>query len=116
MMAKVTRLKDFDLVINYSAGFPGAVEHIRLTNGQYGMPLIVGTTAVQTPQYYPFFESKQIVGLIGGLRGAAEYEKLAEFEGSATPGMDAQSVAHFVIAGLILMANILFFLEKAMKR
>lgn len=117
MMQRITRLQDFDLVINYSAGFPGAVEHIRITNGQYKLPLIVATTAVQTPQYYPFFDSEktdsgQIVGLIGGLRGAAEYEKLAGFKGKATPGMDAQSIAHFVIAGLILLANLIFFLEK----
>ncbi len=116
MLRRITRLQDFDLVINYSAGFPGAVEHIRITNGQYKLPLIVATTAVQTPQYYPFFDSEQIVGLIGGLRGAAEYEKLTGFDGLATPGMDAQSIAHFVIAGLILLANLIFFAEKLLER
>ncbi len=109
MMRKITRLQDFALVGTYSAGYPGALEHIRLTNAQYGLPVVVGTTAVQTPQFYPYFNSGQIVGLIGGLRGAAEYEKLTGFEGTATPGMDAQSIAHFVIAALIVLANVLYF-------
>lgn len=113
MLRRVTRLDEFALVYSFSAGKPGALEHIRLTASQYGRPLIVGTTAVQTPQYYPYFNSRQLKGLIGGLRGAAEYEQLVDYPGKATAGMDAQSVAHFVIAGFILFANLIYFLEKA---
>ena len=111
MLRDVTQLKQFALVATYSAGFPGALEHIRITASEYEMPLIVGTTAVQTPQYFPYFDSGQVVGLIGGLRGAAEYEKLTAFPGTATAGMEAQSIAHFTIAGLIVLANILTFLQ-----
>ena len=111
MLSNVTQLKQFALVATYSAGFPGALEHIRITASEYGMPLVVGTTAVQTPQYFPYYASHQIVGLIGGLRGAAEYEKLTGFKGSATGGMEAQSIAHFTVAGLIILANILTFLQ-----
>lgn len=111
MLSNVTQLQQFALVATYSAGFPGALEHIRITASEYGMPLVVGTTAVQTPQYFPYYASHQIVGLIGGLRGAAEYEKLTGFKGSATGGMEAQSIAHFTVAGLIILANILTFLQ-----
>lgn len=111
MLRNVTQLKQFAAVGTYSAGFPGALEHIRITASEYGMPLIVGTTAVQTPQYFPYYDSGQIVGLVGGLRGAAEYEKLTGFIGTATGGMEAQSIAHFTIAGLIILANILTFLQ-----
>ncbi len=116
MLRNVTQLKQFDLVATYSAGFPGAKEHIRITASEYGMPLVVGATAVQTPQYFPFYQSGQIVGLIGGLRGAAEYEKMANFEGSARGGMDAQSIAHFTIAAMIVLANILTFLQFTQRR
>jgi len=116
MLRNLTQLKQFALVATYSAGFPGALEHIRITASEYGMPLVVGTTAVQTPQYFPYYDSKQIVGLIGGLRGAAEYEKLSGFTGTATGGMEAQSFAHFTVAGLIILANILTFLRLARGR
>lgn len=116
MLSKLTRLQQFDLVMTYSSGFPGALEHIRITASEYGMPLIVGTTAVQTPQYLPFYNSKQVVGLIGGLRGAAEYEKISGYKGKATAGMDAQSSAHFTIAGLIVLANVLTLIQFLRRR
>jgi len=111
MLRSVTQLKQFALVATYSAGFPGALEHIRITASEYGMPLVVGTTAVQTPQYFPYYDSGQVKGLIGGLRGAAEYEILTGFKGAAVGGMEAQSIAHFTIAGLIILSNILTFLQ-----
>ncbi len=111
LLRNVTQLKQFALVATYSAGFPGALEHIRITATEYGMPLVVGATAVQTPQYFPYYDSGQVKGLIGGLRGAAEYERLSGFDGAATDGMEAQSIAHFTIAGLIVLANLLTLIQ-----
>ncbi len=116
MLSRVTRLSQFDLVASYSAGYPGALEHIRTTATQYGRPLVVVATAVMTPQYFPYYESKQVVGLVGGLRGAAEYENLCGFEGTAVPGMDAQSIAHFTIAGLIVFSNVMSLIAWWRKR
>jgi hypothetical protein len=111
MLSRVTQLSQIALVGSYSSGYPGALEHIRLTATQYGRPVVVVATAVMTPQYFPYFESKQIVGLVGGLRGAAEYENLCGYQGTAVSGMDAQSIAHFTIAGLILFSNLMSFLQ-----
>ncbi len=111
MLSRVTQLRQFDLVASYSAGYPGAMEHIRTTATQYGRPLVVVATAVMTPQYFPYFESGQIKGMVGGLRGAAEYEKLCGIEGTAGAGMDAQSMAHYCIAGLIVLSNLMSFLQ-----
>lgn len=116
MLSRVTRLTQFGLVASYSAGAPGALEHIRTTATQYKMPLVVVATAVMTPQYFPYFESKQVVGLVGGLRGAAEYENLCGFKGTAVAGMDAQSIAHFTIGGLIIFSNLMSLLVWWQKR
>lgn len=110
MLRRVTQLEQFALVASYSAGYPGALEHIRTTATQYKRPLVVVATAVMTPQYFPYYESRQIVGLVGGLRGAAEYENLCGYKGTAVSGMDAQSMAHFTIAGLIVLSNLMSFL------
>lgn len=116
MLQKVTKLDQFALVASYSAGYPGALEHIRLTATQYKRPLVVVATAVMTPGYFPYYESKQIVGLVGGLRGAAEYEALCHYQGTAIGGMDAQSIAHFTIAGLIVFSNLISLLVWWKKR
>ena len=54
--------------------------------------------------------SGQINGLIGGLRGAAEYESLIGQKGKAVAGMDAQSATHLAIIVLVIMCN-LFYLS-----
>lgn len=112
VMKNVKRLQDFAYAASFSAGKPGALEHIRLTHSAYGLPLIVGATAVQVPEYYPYYEAGQLKGLLGGLRAAAEYEVQTGIEGTAQAGMGAQSVAHLTIAGLIILSNILYFWDK----
>ncbi|CAN0269178.1 unnamed protein product, partial [Phaeothamnion confervicola] len=112
LMARVSKLDDFALVGSWSAGSPGALEHIRLTQGAYGRPLVVGVTAVQTPEFFPYYRAGQIKGLLGGLRGAAELEVLAGVPGTATPGMDAQSSTHFMLAFLIILSNVAYWTQR----
>ena len=112
----VRRLQDFAFAASYSAGKPGALEHIRLTHSAYGLPLIVGATAVQVPEYYTYYEAGQLKGLLGGLRAAAEYEVLVQIEGTAQAGMGAQSVAHLTIAALIVISNLIYFWERRSRR
>lgn len=71
-------------------------------------------TAVIAPGLYPFLDTGQINGLIGGLRGAAEYETLIGMKGKAVAGMDAQSATHFIIIGLIVLCNLFYFLTPRM--
>ena len=116
LMAKIRGLSDFALVASWSAGRPGAIDHVRNTATAYGRPLIVGVTAVQSPEFYPFLKSGQVKGLLGGLRAAAELETLVNVTGTATPAMDAQSVAHFLLIFLILMSNVAYFAQKRAER
>ena len=112
LMRSLQKLDDFALVASWSAGRPGALDHIRLTQSTYGRPLIVGVTAVQSPEFYPYYKAGQLKGLLGGLRGAAELEVLAKVKGTATPGMDAQSTAHFMLAFLIILSNVIYFVQR----
>ncbi|MCX7834493.1 MAG: hypothetical protein N2450_00295 [bacterium] len=86
----------------------GATVDFYITIGlaQFGVPLAAGVTAVSIPQYEAFVQTGQLVGLLGGLKGAAEYEKLVGTKGKATRGMDAQSVAHLVIIFFIFLGNV----------
>ncbi len=85
---------------------------ISIVNAQYGVPVGGGVTAVSAPKMYSFVEAGQLTGLLGGMKGAAEYEKLVGVEGTATRGMDAQSLAHFLIIALVIIGNIGFFATK----
>lgn len=68
-----------------------------------------GVTAVMATDYYPFLDTGQLVGLLGGMRGAAEYEVLIEHPGAGVRGMDSQSVIHILIIVLIVIGNVAYF-------
>jgi hypothetical protein len=110
IMAEVRNLNDIDLVMALSAGDPGIPAWVRVANGLYQRKVAGGCTAVSAPQFFPFLQTGQLIGLLGGLKGAAEYESVTGFVGKASPQMDPQSVAHIVIIVFIIFANVSYFI------
>jgi hypothetical protein len=66
----------------------------------------LGCTAVMAPEQYPFLDSGQLSGLLTGMKGGAEYEKLLGAPGTGSAMMSGQSFAHLYIVLLILLANV----------
>lgn len=116
VIKQIRSARDYKFVINLSAGDPGIPAWVRQGVSAYGIELAGGATAVQAPNYLPYVKTGQMVGILGGLKGAAEYEKLVGKPGLGTSGMDAQSVAHVVIMAFILLANITWLYEKLVLR
>ena len=52
------------------------------------------------------------LSLIHILKGAAEYEQLLKKPGSASVGMDAQSITHLLIVLFVVVGNIQYFVSK----
>jgi hypothetical protein len=115
MMRRHNSFADFPLVVNLS-GSTIADYYIRIAATRYRRPMVLGATAVMTTDYYPYLSSGQILGLIGGMKGAAEYEKLNDFFGDARRGMDAQSLVHVVIVLLVILGNVALIATGGLKR
>ncbi len=111
VVSKIRSLRDVTYVFSLSAGFPGLDTWYVYGKEKYGFELGGGSVAVSVPKFYPLLNTGQIQGLLGGLRGAAEYETLLNMPGKASAGMDAQSTTHFLIIGLIVVCNGLYFLS-----
>jgi hypothetical protein len=80
---------------------------------RYGIKIGAGSTAVMAVGNYASLNAKQLTGIIGGLKGASEYEKLMGYRGWASNGMDSQEVMHLFIIVLLILGNIMyFFVEK----
>ena len=107
--------KDMSLVMTLSAGDPGVLYWIIYFNARYGTPIACATTAIMAPQQYPYLGSGQLVGLLGGLKGAAEYETLVKRRGRALVGMDSQSIVHVLLVAFIILGNIILFFGKSKK-
>ena len=124
MMAGIRSLHQVSAVFTVATGVLGEI-WITQVHAQTGTPIIIGPTAVSAPKYYAFQNSGQLVGMVAGMKGAAEYESLlrgshremARFYGSthgftATKGMDVQTVLHAAILGFILIGNAAFFTSR----
>ena len=109
---KVGNLKDFSFVFDFAAG--DSIEFWWIPYGQekHRFPFGGGCTAVMAPDLYPFLQSGQMVGLLGGLAGAAEYEALIGVPGMATTGMQPQSVTHVIIILFIVIGNAVYFITR----
>ena len=125
---QVHTLKQVRLVFTVAKGLIGEY-WITLANAQFGTPVIIGPTAVSAPKYYPFLNSGQLKGMLGGMKGAAEYEQLlsrkypelSRFYRSTrlftgTKGMDAQTGIHAVIIVFIFLGNAAFLIARRRER
>lgn len=112
VLSGVETAKDFALIVEFAYGTPGIPEIMRQMQSPYGVKIAAAATALIATQVMPYLKSGQMVGMLTGLRGAAEYENLIGKPGEAVAGMDAQSVAHVAIILAILVGNIGYYSER----
>ena len=112
MLSEIKDISDFDLVLSLSAGDPGIPAWVMMAGDRFNVPIGGGCTAVSAPQFFPYLRSGQMIGLLGGLKGAADYETLTDSPGKGIEGMAPQSIAHLVIMLLIVVGNISYFASR----
>lgn len=115
MMNHIENYDDVKAIVNIS-GTSATDYWISYGNGRYNVPLAIGVTGVMATDYYPYWQTGQIFGLLGGLKGAAEYETLVGTPGKAVEGMKVQMVAHLIIIIFIIVGNIGYFATTKDKR
>jgi len=106
LMKTVKNYNSVKAVFSLTTGSVGIGTYITLANAQYRVKVIGGCTAISSLEYYPYIQSKQLLGLVEGLKGASEYEKLVKKAGLATAGMDVQAVVHMLLIFFIALANV----------
>lgn len=110
VLKDVRTLRDVNYVVSLAAGTTGIETWYVFGKDKYKFELGGGCTGVIAPGLYPLLRSGQINGLIGGLRGAAEYEVLIGQKGRAVAGMDAQSATHLAIIVLVILCNTFYLM------
>ena len=106
MMRGVERLGDAKMLVEI-AGTVAANIWVQQATARYHVPMVAGITGVLAPEFFPYMQAGLVQGMLGGMAGAAEYEQLTDSPGTATRGMDAQSLAHGLIILLIVIGNVL---------
>lgn len=104
----LTTAKDIKLAITFDCegGATFLSRHFYLS---YGTPIIAGEIGVNVPTAIMDFNAGLIKGLIKSTRGAAEYQFLSGFKGTALISMDAYSAIHMLLILVIIVGNIAYF-------
>lgn len=120
MCRDLQSVQQMKLIVNVSAGYPGTKEWIQYATTPYpNTRIVAGCTGVQAPLMYPYIP-EQLSGLLGAIKGAAEYEALVNEKYAAGDQSDAkyreakrrmgpQLVAHLLMIGLIITGNFVYF-------
>jgi hypothetical protein len=91
---------------------------LQFAQPRYGVKIAAAVTAVSAPDLYAYIESGQLSGMLGGMKGAAEYENLIEEKyhvggrQRAMEGMGPQSIGHLLIMALVIMGNVGYFVAR----
>jgi hypothetical protein len=115
MMKKVHNYNDIAVLMSFAHGIMVEV-WIAYAGARFGQQILGGVTGVVAPDLYPYLQSGQLAGLLGGLKGASEYESLIKKKGLASRGMPAQSTAHILVILLIVIGSIAEFSLKLTER
>lgn len=111
IMENITNYDQIDLLLDLSAGSLTEA-WIIYANTRYGLKIAAGVTAVIIAQMYPYLQSGQLVGMLPGYLGAAQYEKLLNAPGDGTVGLNTASFAHLLIIVLVILGNVAFFIRQ----
>ncbi|HCM14464.1 MAG: hypothetical protein WCY87_05895 [Candidatus Cloacimonadales bacterium] len=77
IMKGINNYSEMNLAIEFSGSSAGGM-WITYARPKYGLNVAVGVTAVMAADMYPYLQSGQLIGMLSGLKGAAEYEKLVD--------------------------------------
>ena len=110
-MKGIRNYKDIRLVMALEST-TGAETWIFYAHEKFGVKLAYGVTAVMSTGFYPYLGSGQIIGLVNGMKGAAEYEDLIKRPDKAILGMTAQSISHVAIILFVILGNIGYFMTR----
>jgi hypothetical protein len=115
MMAGIKNYADIDFIIAIADN--SIIDYwISIVNAQYGIRVGTGVTAVMAPRYFAYISAGQMTGMLGGMKGAAAYEKMVGHSGTAIKGMAAQSLVHLFIIFSVIAGNVTFFAGRKKRR
>ena len=111
MMENITNYNHISLLIDLASG-SSTEEWITFANVRYNLQIAAGVTGVIISQMYPYLQTGQLIGLISGILGAAEYENLINTPAKGMLWINIESFVHLLIVVLVVIGNTAFFIQR----
>ena len=120
MMANIHNYDDIAVILSLAGSTYPAMWMI-YSGTKFKVKIAAGQTAVMAPDNYPFLQTGQFIGQLGGMKGGAEYEQLIVDAGYcdkpdvASKAMNAIAYSHLLIILLIVLGNIGYFISRKLE-
>jgi hypothetical protein len=116
IMEGIKDVRDIKLVYQLTGGGLGPLLWVRQVSLPYGVPFASCVSSSMLPSAVPYYESGQIIALLNGLVGAAEYELLTKTPGKGLAGMAGQSLGHLYVIAIVIVGNIAFVMQRKLRQ
>ena len=111
LMQDIKNYDQIDLLVDLASSSTTEA-WITYANVQYNLQIAAGVTGVIISQMYPYLQTGQLVGLISGILGAAEYEKLIDAPAKGMLWINIESFVHLLIVALVVAGNVTYFRQR----
>lgn len=119
LMQRVRNINDIYLI--YSVTYSPMEDWISFVHEVYGTPIAFGCAGIQSTTYYRYLLSGQLVGMLVGVRGSAEYDALLHPDPNQRRSRGSQlivpqSFGHLMIILAILMGNLGYWSKRRLEQ
>jgi len=104
----INHARDVDLVISFDSD-DGAGDFMNYFFLEYGTPVVQSQIGVMVAGAKVQYNAGNYAGIVPSIRGAAEYQFLANYPGYALTQMDAFSVVQFFLILLMVLGNVGYY-------
>ena len=112
LLKDINHANDFDAVVWHGAAETSIPWGIRQVVVPFGLPMTGSVTLVDISSVYPYIDAGLLNGVVGGLKGSADYEYLMRMTGPALAQIMTVNIAGIFWIVLIIMGNILHFVVR----
>jgi hypothetical protein len=78
--------------------------------------IAAGASAAVEPKARAYRDAKQLIALVSGPVGAAQYEILANQTGTAVTRIAAQSIVQIILIAVVVIGNIAYWISRLSER
>ncbi len=104
----IMEAKDIDLVLSFDSD-DGAGDFMRYFYLEYGTPVMQSMIGVMVAGAKVDYNAGNYAAIVPSIRGAAEYQFLADYPGFALTQMDAFSIIQFFLIFLMILGNVGYY-------
>lgn len=112
MMDDINDASSFEAIVWWGGSEASIPYGIRQISTPFGIPMTGMCTTNEVPNYSPYIGSGQLKGLLGGVRGSAEYEFLMGMPGPALGQAMATNFGGLLWVILVILGNVFYFIDR----